>query len=44
MKVFDDQANAIEVGQRAADFPIDSDLCLSDLAGFPLFFVFWKSL
>ena len=44
MKVFDDQANVIEVGQRAADFPIEGELCLSDLAGFPLFFVFWKTL
>lgn len=33
MKVFDDQANVIEVGQRAADFPVDSDLCLSGLEG-----------
>ncbi|MCX5826279.1 MAG: hypothetical protein NTY86_23120 [Deltaproteobacteria bacterium] len=44
MKVFDDQANVIEVGQKAADFRIDDDRCLSDLEGFPLFFVFWKTL
>ncbi len=44
MKVFDDQANIIEVGQKAADFLIGGDLRLSDLEGFPLFFVFWKSL
>jgi hypothetical protein len=44
MKVFDDQANRIEVGQKIADFPIEGDLCLSGLEGFPLFFVFWKSL
>jgi hypothetical protein len=44
MKVFDDRANVIEAGKKAADFRIDSDLCLSDLEGFPLFFVFWKSL
>jgi len=44
MKVFDDQANVIEVGQKAADFRIDDDRSLSDLEGFPLFFVFWKSL
>ncbi len=44
MKVFDDQANVIEVGEKSADFRIDSDLSLSDLAGFPIFFVFWKTL
>ena len=44
MKVFDDQANVIEVGQKAADFLIEDDLCLSDLEGIPIFFVFWKSL
>ena len=44
MNVFDDQANVIAIGQKAADFPIDSDLRLSDLEGFPLFFVFWKTL
>ena len=44
MKVFDDQANVVEVGQKAADFRIDDDRSLSDLVGFPLFFVFWKYL
>jgi hypothetical protein len=44
MKVFDDRANAIEIGQEVADFRMDDDRCLSDLAGFPLFFVFWKTL
>jgi hypothetical protein len=44
MKVLDDQANVIEVGQKTADFHIDDDRCLSDLEGFPLFFVFWKTL
>lgn len=44
MKVFDDHANVIEVGQKAADFRIDDDCCLFDLEGFPLFFVFWKTL
>ncbi len=44
MKVFDDQANVIEVGQKAADFQIDDSRRLSDLEGCPLFFVFWKTL
>ncbi len=44
MKVFDDQTNIIEVGQKAAAFLIGGDLCLYGLEGFPLFFVFWKSL
>ena len=44
MKVFDDQTNGIKVGQRAENFRIDDTLWLSDLEGFPIFFVFWKSL
>lgn len=44
MKVFDDQVNVIEVGQKAADFRIAEGRCLSCLEGFPLFFVFWKTL
>ena len=31
MKVFDDQENVMEVGQKAADFPIGGDLSLSGL-------------
>ncbi len=44
MKVFDDQANVIAIGQKASDFPIGGDLRLSGLEGFPVFFVFWKTL
>ncbi len=44
MKVFEDQTNVIEVGQKAADFQIDGDRCLSDLKGSPVFLVFWKTL
>jgi|GEM_PF-1363496 len=44
MKVFEDQTEGIEAGQKAVDFHIDDDLYLADLAGFVLFLVFWKSL
>ena len=44
MKVFEDQTNGIKVGQRADNLRIDDTLWLYDLEGFPIFFVFWKSL
>ena len=44
MKIFDDQSGKFEIGQEAEDFSINGDLCLSDLKGFPILIVFWKTL
>lgn len=34
MKVFDDQANVIKVGQKAADFHIEGDLDRGNRGGY----------
>ncbi len=44
MKVFEDQARTLEVGQKAENFHIRDNLSLSDLKGSPIFLVFWKTL
>jgi len=44
MKVFEEHAEGIAVGQKAAGFRIDATVSLADLAGSPVFLVFWKSL
>ena len=44
MKVFDDLAKGLEVGQAAYNFPIPNDRMLFDLKGTPIFLIFWKTL
>jgi hypothetical protein len=44
MKVFEEQMNRLKVGQETEDFSINDNLFLSDLKGYPIFLVFWKTL
>jgi peroxiredoxin len=44
MKVFENLAEHLKVGQWAEDFSVSNDLSLSDLKGSPILLVFWKTL
>lgn len=44
MRIFEIQEKKLEIGQRAEDFSMDNNSCLSDLKGAVIFMVFWKSL
>ena len=44
MKIFEEQANRLGMGQEAQDFPINDNLSFSGLKGHPIFLVFWKTL
>jgi hypothetical protein len=44
MKIFDEQADRLKVGQEVEDFPIGDNLYLTELKGTPIFLVFWKTL
>ena len=44
MKVFEEEMNRLKVGQEPEVFSINGNLLLSDLKGYPIFLVFWKTL
>jgi hypothetical protein len=44
LKVFEGQTKKLKGGQEAEDFPIGNDLFLSNLRGYPIFLIFWKTL
>ena len=44
MKVFEEQVNRLKVGQEAEEFSINDNLLLSDLKGYPIVLVFWRTL
>jgi hypothetical protein len=43
MKVFEEHASRFKEGHEVDDFPINGKLSLSDLKGYPIFLVFWKT-
>jgi hypothetical protein len=46
MKVFEEKAKKLEIGQEAENFQIEigNNLFLSEWKGSPIFLVFWKTL
>jgi hypothetical protein len=44
MKIFDDLAKKLAIGQKAENFSFGEGLSLSNLKGSPIFLVFWKTL
>ena len=44
MKIFEEQASGLGLGQEAQDFPVNNNLSLSGLKDYPIFLVFWKTL
>jgi peroxiredoxin len=44
MKVFEEQANRLKVGQQANNIPLNENLYLSNFKGHPILLVFWKTL
>jgi len=44
MKVFEEHVSGFREGNEVDDFPINGKLSLSDLKGYPIFLVFWKTL
>ena len=44
MKVFEDHVSRFKEGNEVGDFPINGELSLPDLKGYPIFLVFWKTL
>jgi hypothetical protein len=44
MKIFEEQANRLKVGQEAEAFSLNEKLPLSNFRGHPILLVFWKTL
>jgi len=44
MKVFEEEAKRLAVGQKAENSHIGNNLSLSNSKGSPIFLVFWKTL
>ena len=44
MKVFEEHVSRFKEGNEVDDIPINDKLSLSDLKGYPILLVFWKTL